>query len=266
MKPIEVFYHFYIPADLRACTWPWWADAQLSLIRKSNLAANAKIKMAVTMPADWEILNGAWFAKEGVDYSQWTVPDEQRLNFEGKFREYIAARYPFVEIIEVRNTIETNIYEGQTLKLMHNRSFENDDLHLLYISNKGMSGTSTSPATLNWLELLNYFYIEKWVECVEKLKDYDIVALKDNCSYPTVLSGNFFWANSSYIKTLPEPLDSKVYTQGRFIDTGPGEKSYRYAFEHWPVCNKPKVFEVYSNTDHYTTYFFPEQHLDRLRY
>lgn len=266
MKPIEVYYHFYIPADIRACTWPWWADAQLSAIQKSQLSQHAKVKMAVTMPADWEILNGAWFAKEGVDYSQWQVPDHQRLNFEGKLKEYIGARYPFVEIVEVRNTSEANIYEGQTLKLLHNRSLEDDNLHLLYISNKGMSGTSTSPATLNWLELLNYFYIDQWKMCVEKLSTHDLVALKDLGSHTSVVSGNFFWANSSYIKTLPEPLDSTVYTRGRFLDTGPGEKSYRYAFEHWPVYNNPNVYAVKSNTDHYTTYFFPEHHLGRLTY
>lgn len=261
MKKIEVFYHFYIPPDIRASNWSWWVDYQLSAIRKSKLSDVSVVNMVITMPDEWTTFFGSWYTKNGKDYARFEVPDDERLNFGGKVREYINARYPFVNILEIRSTERnSNLYEGITLDILYKRC-QVDDIHVLYMNNKGISGTTSSPATLNWLEALTYFFTERWAFCINKLDDYDMIGMKDGgASNEKVFSGNFWWARSEYIRKLPEPLDSTTYMQG-YSEIGPGQKHYRYSFEHWPVAGQPNAYYFDTKTNHYNEYFFLEDYL-----
>ena len=153
MRPIEVFYHVFIPYDIRYMLWSWWIDQQLQAIQKSRLHKVAKIKMAITMPRYYGEISpgtGIPFRLDGQKQS--------RISFEEKVREYINTRYSFVEIIDVRDSHESNIYKGQTLKLLWDRCQEgNIDVH--YIHSKGV--VSASPQAANWREILNYYCICK---------------------------------------------------------------------------------------------------------
>ena len=92
MKKIEVFYHFYIPPDIRASNWSWWADYQLSAIKKSKLSDVANINMILIMPRDWNMYNGYWYTKNGKDCARIEIPKEDGLSFAEKVCEYINAR------------------------------------------------------------------------------------------------------------------------------------------------------------------------------
>lgn len=265
MKPIEVFYHFYIPPDVRAAWWPWWIDEQLGLLKRSKLVDIAKINMAITMPVYMSGMYGLNFNRNKSP-EQYTYHDSQgrilvhnpigpELNFDQKVREYINMRYPFVNILDVRDTADPNIYEGQTLDLLYKACLEKD-IDVLYFYNKGI--TRSGAAVANWKEVLNYYLVEKWPECVKLLETSDVVGVKDLVCMDYTVSGNFWWSKSSHIKTLPNPLNSDQY-MGAEVNLYPNGPAYRYAFERWLLINKPKIAHIVdTKTDHYTNYCFVE--------
>lgn len=253
MAPIEVFYHFYIPNNHQAPNWVWWLDQQLQLIRDSKLHDIADINMAVTMP------------KYIDDFGNWPIRangngreiNQHRVNLEYKLIEYVALRYPFVNILNIRDTGEPNLYEGQTLRFLHDRCLK-ADIDVLYIHNKGVQSQIAGPPVYNWREVLNHFCIKEWPRCVRMLREYDIVAVGDgqdpnvSCSR----SGNFWWSKSSYIRTLPNPLNSHEYAPEEMF---PDRESYRYAFEYWVGVNNPQIGAIaQTNTAHYDNLCFVE--------
>ena len=254
MKPIEVFYHLYIPDSIHAGNWIWWVDQQLLLIRNSKLSNIAKINMAITMPKYWVSMNNMHFIK---DTEHW---DELiHMSFENKVTEYINLRYPFVNILNIRDTGDLNIYEGHTLKLLYDRCQE-VDINVLYFHSKGVLNNGAA-SVANWREILNHFCITEWAECVGQLQQADVVGLKES-SKLNIVSGNFWWSNSAYIKSLPEPLASEKYMPA--ADCWPGRVSYRYSFENWITVNNPNIhFIAETGTNHYRQYCFLENVIKR---
>jgi hypothetical protein len=249
MRDIKVYYHFFIPPDDRAGSWHWWIDQQLGMIKKNKLFAVAEINMCITMPRYWTELFG-------IEIFTHAVPNP--INFEEKVREYINLRYPFVKIVDIRDINDFNIYEGQTISRLHYDA-QHKDFDVCYFQNKGAVSGFT-PHIANWRDVLNHYIIQEWTSCVGKLKDYDLVGIADrNCSN-IMLSGNFWWSKSEYIRTLPEPLASQGYIE----DTNfhPLGSSYRYAFEHWVAKGNPKLFHIVeTHVDHYSEYCFLEDFL-----
>jgi hypothetical protein len=73
---------------------------------------------------------------------------------------------------------------------------------ILYIHTKGV----TTPNNLcidDWRQYMTYFTINRYQKCFDILDEYDSCGV-DLVSEPTIhYSGNFWWANSLYIKQLP---------------------------------------------------------------
>lgn len=253
MNNIEVFYHVFIPEDQRAPMWSWWLDQQLGLIKQSKLSDIATVNIAITMPKFWTMLNGIPFRPNGTKLDGWT--------FSEKVTEYIESRYPFVNILDIRDTSANN-YEGNTLRLIHNRCQEIPDSYILYIHSKGVVSASASVA--NWREILNHYCITEWPTCINLLKDADVVGVKDLNSGDFTLSGNFWWTKSTHIQKLLEPLDTSKYVSDPALH--PGQGGYRYGFEHWILQNSPKVnYIVDTKTDHFDSYCFLENLLKKDR-
>jgi hypothetical protein len=262
MRPIEVFYHLYIPPDDRATNWTWCVDQQLGLIKQTKLSNIAKINMAITMPVNWISIYNIPFYKNNSPSQHFSVgalgntlvhnSETAELNFEGKVREYINLRYPFVNIIEVRDLIEPNLFEGQTLTALYQACWEKD-IDVLYIHSKGVSSSSASVAA--WREILNHFCIAEWTQCVKLLETCDVVGVKDLVSCPITMSGNFWWSKSSHVRKLPPPLQAEYY----YEEIVPGTGSYRYAFERWIMSCNPAIHHIVdTKTDHFTNYCFLE--------
>ena len=51
-----------------------------------------------------------------------------------------------------------------------------------------------------WVEMMEYFLIDNWARCVEKLNDNDIVGTICNAYW---WWGNFWWTRSSHVKNIP---------------------------------------------------------------
>lgn len=107
---------------------------------------------------------------------------------------------------------------------------ENENYKVLYFHTKGASRDSINISS--WRLMMEYFMIDKWEECVSFLNEYTSVGVqmcrvgpsiypdgtikKEN---PTIVyTGNFWWANASYINTL----------RTKYIDD-----DCRYAVEKW---------------------------------
>ena len=101
-----------------------------------------------------------------------------------------------------------NCYEYAGIKKVKELADSNDNLKILYFHAKGVSNTYTNYSTKQineekikniraWTECLEYFVIDKWKDCVEKLNEYDNVGT-------TCISGwywgNFWWSQSKHIK------------------------------------------------------------------
>lgn len=228
-----IFYHIYIPypENYIHYVWPLWIDEQLGIIHQSGLADNSLVFVCITMPAN-EI-----------------VPFMNRT-YENIVTNYISERYPFAKIIDVRDLSEPNIYEGQTLKQLYNRSLTNNE-QLLYIHTKGMS-KRIAPTVHDWRRYLQYFMVEKWRDCVDQLKSNDLVTVKSRSR------ANVWWANSQYIRTLKDPVESQyIFTENP--NMWPGAADYRYAFEGWIYSNSPRICYIHDSgsVEHYQEFYPP---------
>ncbi len=77
------------------------------------------------------------------------------------------------------------------------------NLRILYIHTKGVT-TPNNPCIVDWRQYMSHFNIVKSSDCIEKLKLYDTCGVDFVNDPAPHYSGNFWWANSDYIKILPD--------------------------------------------------------------
>ena len=108
---------------------------------------------------------------------------------------------PKVEYFKVG---EINDYEFPTLQFIEEEINETDEnIKILYIN--GLGVTNDSIYKQSWRKYLTYFNIIKWEECIKALDNgYDVCGVDWRTDPVPHFSGNFWWANSSYLKTLPK--------------------------------------------------------------
>ena len=110
--------------------------------------------------------------------------------------------HPKIQVIEYSKNIYS--FELETINLIRTFS-ENQECDVLYLHTKGITHNHTN--IKDWVTMMLYFLVEKTEECVEKLKEYDTVGCNLYLYYPrgcrSHYSGNFWWAKTSYLRTLP---------------------------------------------------------------
>jgi hypothetical protein len=155
--------------------------------------------------------------------------------------------YSKIEYVLIANKEFDN--EADTLNFMLKKaeSYEKNT-PMLYVHAKGVS--HTHPILKKnigaWVRYLDLYTINKWEECIEGLKENDAAGGLYEASDPKHFSGNFFWANSEYVKSLPRinkyNIDS--YNRGEF----------------WILSNTSKVYSLKDNptTDRYQNYVMDE--------
>lgn len=93
------------------------------------------------------------------------------------------------------------------------------DFRLLYLHSKGITfGTKYRPDTNHhqtkcvraWKNYMEYFNIEKHELCLDMLKTHDTCGVELTTHPQLHYSGNFWWANSSYIRTLKKFDSSNI--------------------------------------------------------
>jgi hypothetical protein len=155
--------------------------------------------------------------------------------------------YRKIEFVVISNKEFDN--EADTLNFMLKKAegYEKNT-PMLYVHTKGVS--HTHPIMKKnigaWVRYLDLYTINKWEECIEGLEKNDAAGGLYEASDPKHFSGNFFWANSEYVKSLPRlnkyNIDS--YNRGEF----------------WILSNTSKVYSLKDNptTDRYQNYVLDE--------
>jgi hypothetical protein len=150
----------------------------------------------------------------------------------GSTKELLAKDNPKVKVV----AYEKNNEETDTLKWVRDYSVKNANDYVLYFHTKGI--TQFSKATEDWRHYMEYFTIEKWKDCVAKLKEnYSCCGVLWNKDTPVGdfphFSGGFWWATTNYIQTLDHS----------YLDSG-----WRYHREFWIGSNKKcRPFEFHNS-------------------
>jgi hypothetical protein len=115
----------------------------------------------------------------------------------------------------------------------------NENHRILYLHTKGV----TTPDNLcidDWRQYMTYFNVNQYQKCFDMLDEYDSCGV-DLVSEPTIhYSGNFWWANSSYIKQLPTMDEIK------FPKTSP-ILSIRHNCEFWIGMGNGKLKSLWNS-------------------
>lgn len=157
-------------------------------------------------------------------------------------------------------------YEYTTcLELQNECKQSEEEFYALYIHNKG--AFTRTVGNYNWRKYMEYFCVEKWEECVQKLNEgYDLVgaAYLDNENVDNTahyFAGNFFWTKSSYIrrcKQLRKP------TEVSFQPQMPNQPHLRFDLEPWHASGNPKWYEL-NPGKHERWYLPPETYRKELQ-
>lgn len=150
-------------------------------------------------------------------------------------------------------------YEYTTcLELQKYCNESEEEFYVLYIHNKG--AFTRTVGNYNWRKYMEYFCVEKWKECIDKLEEgYELVGAAyldndredDKAHY---FAGNFFWARSSYIKRCKQ---LKPPPEVDFKPQMPNQPHLRYDLEPWHASGNPKWYEMHSGP-HQRWYLPPE--------
>jgi hypothetical protein len=130
-----------------------------------------------------------------------------------------------------------NKEEANTMKWVRDYAKKNPGDYVLYFHTKGISKYSL--ATEDWRRYMEYFNIENWRDCVQKLNEgYDCCGVMWNSHTPIGthphFSGTFWWASTDYINTLnPEYLELEWRFYREFwIGSAPKVKAFEFHNSH----------------------------------
>ena len=119
--------------------------------------------------------------------------------------------------------------ETITLSLIHQHSLNFPEDKILYLHSKGVTKNTNKNITA-WVDYMEYFLIEKYKRCLDSLEKVQTVGVDYHKEPMKHYSGNFWWANCSYIKTIPSPLEGIKST----IIADPRWHCEQWRQESWP--------------------------------
>jgi hypothetical protein len=120
------------------------------------------------------------------------------LNIGDKIDTYIFLHNK-IKIINYSDDI--NKFEIESLNLIKIFCENNDNCKILYLHTKGITHKSNK-CIEDWTNMMLYFLLQKSNECIQLLETYDTIGCNYQLEPHKHYSGNFWWANSNYIKTL----------------------------------------------------------------
>jgi hypothetical protein len=154
------------------------------------------------------------------------------------------------KIVIINYSDNYKLYEIPTINLIHTFCEHNDNCEILYLHTKGTTfyNNPNKQYITDWRNLMLYFLVEKYSDCFELLQNYDATG----CNYITApckhhFSGNFWWANSNYIKQLKRLPD--------ICD--------RHESEWWILSNKSvNSYEIHNSlTNHYHDFYPKDKYI-----
>lgn len=154
--------------------------------------------------------------------------------------------------------------ENSTINIIHSFSEQNPDCDILYLHTKGIThffNEENYKKVKDWVNLMLHFLVTNYSFCFELLNDFNCIGCNyigneynGIIGYIPHFSGNFWWSNTNYIKTLKKV--NEIYSVKNF-------HLYRQQSEEWLLSNLEKVkyyciFHSYIN--HYELLFSQEKY------
>lgn len=145
-------------------------------------------------------------------------------------------------------------WEWPTLNQIKLDADADDEVHYVgYGHLKGLSRPDkTDQKAIDWRDYLVYWGIERWEDSITKLEEGYELSSVNWMTYPWVhFSGNFWWANTNYIRRLQKLQDPSTIVPGQVseyltnIVLDPG--NVRYECEAWPASGKPNQYELHAS-------------------
>jgi hypothetical protein len=124
---------------------------------------------------------------------------------------------PKIKVVYESDNFEE--FEYPTLSKLHEHAIAEDG-YFLYIHTKGVSDTTGGVCSRDWRNYMEYFTIENWRTCTKLLEEYDTVGVNYKNDPYKHYSGNFWWAKSSYLRTLPKIKKTSRFDCEAWIGSG----------------------------------------------
>lgn len=169
----------------------------------------------------------------------------------------ILDRYPKAKIIA--HNKDTQYFEFFTLEHLKRDADELPNFYALYLHSKGVTSENENDALFRqfWCDHMVYWMVTKWKKCyhaldLKDLDDYNVgydvcsvrvVPKRKSIGHSTHGSGNFWWANSEYIKTLPLVLADTYYDgQNKYMG---GHSAETFLWQEQPIIYTPcQMFQI----------------------
>ena len=146
------------------------------------------------------------------------VVDELCLGVLGTDMESIREIFgsePKVRIVMVG--FDNSVYERATLRCLHERA-RLEECRILYLHSKGVTHPEWARERIKaWTDYMCYWAIERWQTCLRVLEFSDTVGTEWLADH---YRGNFWWANSDYLKTLSSSIGPNYTDPEYWIGTG----------------------------------------------
>jgi len=163
------------------------------------------------------------------------------------FLNELKEMYSKIEYAVITNATFNNEPDTLNLMIIKANEYENNT-PMLYLHTKGLSyaNPDLKKNVDAWVRYLDLYVLNKWEECVKALETNDAAGgfyVED----PKHFQGNFWWANSDYIKNLPK------ITPENYAELNRGE--------FWILSQTDKVYPVSGPTpvDMYQNYYCKEE-------
>lgn len=147
----------------------------------------------------------------------------------------------------IHRNIDGQMYERPILYYMRQKAMEvPTGTKFWYLHSKGVTKSNTQywNNVTDWRKMMEYFLITQFDNCLYYLNTHDTYGVNLRTHPKLHYSGNFFWANSQYVKTLPAHIGSGYVDPEMWICSSPGHHycAFESGVDHY---NHPCPFSLY---------------------
>lgn len=221
----------------------------------TKLVANSTIKPIIYFHI---CLTGRW---KDVVKRMWLNIKESKL-YQAVDKIYIAVLGPVDQFNILQGIIEddkchirihegsTKTYERTTLNLIYDDVMLNTlNYPILYIHSKGIGKTNKDKIRKvdEWTDYMLHFLVDRYENCLHMLQYGDTCGVNFQFKPKRHYSGNFWWANSQHIRTLPRKIGDDYFDP-----------------EMWLCSNDPLSVNLYdSGVNHYFSSYSEDKYKEK---
>jgi hypothetical protein len=152
----------------------------------------------------------------------------------------------------INHSENEKLYENPTLNMVKEFADQNKDSHVLYLHTKGVSCKRMHQGINDWTNMMLYFLVENYEDCFRALDGtHDTVGCNYNPAPTRHYSGNFWWAKTNYVATLPaldEASPNKMSPEFWLFQNNPDLHYYYYLvnfhhLNHLEDTKHPKIYK-----------------------